>query len=345
MNVIHGQVKSVNELIVPDEVVPPMSEEVKEAIVEVKGILKDLALTTFHKYREAGQVILDSGYEKRQGKHNPWSKTVIEWTCKEWSCSKRTFYYMLEFGEMTEETFCNVIAEVKSLYEYTQKGKKLPTPEFGFDIYNVWKIAPLDPDQERYPGQLPKAMIRNIVHYYSEENDMVVDPMAGSGITGTVCKEMNRDYRLYDVRPLNDTIQQNDILEGFPKEANNADLVILDPPYYNLLEEDYPANIFTENYLSFLQAMKQSLENIKMILKDGGKLTIVLKPMNVDMMGGNWLDMTFDCVEIAKELGYHLFKRICAPLSTQQFQAHSVTKAKEKKVMLNTLRDIIILEK
>lgn len=333
------------EVYEPDEIIPPMNEEVKEAIVEVKGILRDLAITTFHKYREAGQTILDSGYEKRPGKQNLWSKEILDYACLTWGCSRRTTYRFIEWGEMSQETFDMACQRFRSLYDYYNQPKGLPAPEFGFDIYNVWKVAQLDPDQERYPGQTPKAIIKNLIYYYSDAGDKVLDPMAGSGITGTVCKEMGRQALLYDIQPINESIQENDILQGLPEEARDTNLVILDPPYYNLLAEDYPENAFTESYESFLEAVERTLRNLVYILASSGKVAIILKPMNVEMVAGKWLDMTFDCVEIAKGLGYSLHKRICAPLSTQQFQAHNVNQAKERRVMLNTLRDIIILER
>ena len=221
------------------------------------------------------------------------------------------------------------------------------------EIYNVWSVGRLDPDQLKYPGQTPLSIVENLIYYYTEPPQTdplklakVLDPMAGSGIVRDACRNLMRRYLMYDIKPLREDIpiQQNDILQGFPDKAKGTDFVYFDPPYFNLMSE-YPDNAFTKDYESFLGAMRTSLKNIKTILRDGGKVALILKPMNEKMMEGEWLDMSIDCAFIAKELGYKLVKRICAPLSTQQFQAHSVTKAKEKKVMLNTLRDIVILEK
>lgn len=221
------------------------------------------------------------------------------------------------------------------------------------ELYNVWSVGRLDPDQLKYPGQTPFSIVENLIYYYTKPPQTdplklakVLDPMAGSGIVRNACRSLMRRYLLYDIKPLREDIpiHQNDILEGFPDKAKNTDLVYFDPPYFNLMSE-YPDNDFTKDYESFLGAMETSLRNIKTILRKGGKVALILKPMNEKMMEGEWLDMTIDCIILAKKLGYKLIKRICAPLSTQQFQAHSVTKAKEKKIMLNTLRDIIILEK
>lgn len=220
------------------------------------------------------------------------------------------------------------------------------------ELYNVWSVGRLDPDQLKYPGQTPLSIVENLVYYYTSPPQTeslsiakVLDPMAGSGIVRDACRNLMRRYMMYDINPLREDIpiHQNDILQGFPDKAKGTDFVYFDPPYFNLMSE-YPDNDFTKDYESFIGAMETSLKNIKAILKKGGKVALVLKPMNEKMMEGEWLDMTIDCVTIAKSLGYKLIKRICAPLSTQQFQAHDVSRIKESKVMLNTLRDIVILE-
>lgn len=221
-------------------------------------------------------------------------------------------------------------------------------------FYNVWSVGKLSPDQMKYPGQTPKEIIENLVYYYTDPPHVnprlkfskVIDPMAGSGIVRDVCKNLLRRYILYDIKPLREDIpiHKNDILGGFPDKAKDTDLVYFDPPYYNLMSE-YPENAFNESYESFLQAMETSLENILSILNEEGKVALILKPMNVEMMSGEWLDLTIDCVSIARSLGYKLVKRLSAPLSTQQFGPNDVTRAKELKVTLNTLRDIVILEK
>ena len=258
-------------------------------------------------------------------------------------------YTQEEIAEMLQISKMTVSRAVS---EHLGKGSEMLQPN-SLELYNVWSVGRLDPDQLKYPGQTPLSIIENIIYYYTEPPQTdplklakVLDPMAGSGIIRDACRNLMRRYLMYDINPLREDIpiHKNDILNGFPDRAKNIDLVYFDPPYYNLMGE-YPNNGFTESYSSFLISMETSFKNIKNVLVTEGKVALILKPMNVDMLGGDWLDMTFDCVAIAKELGYKLIKRIGSPLSTQQFQAHDVSRAKEGKVMLNTLRDIVILEK
>jgi len=220
-------------------------------------------------------------------------------------------------------------------------------------LYNVWNVGKLSQTQLKYPGQTPLDIVENIVYYYTASPQVgplklskVVDPMAGSGIIRDACKKLNRRYLMYDIKPIREDIpiKHNDIVKGFPDEAKNTDLVYFDPPYYNLMDE-YPDNGFTLSYDHFLHVMRLAFLNFIEILNEAGKVALILKPMNEEMLSGEWLDLTFDSIQIAKELRYTIEKRIMVPLSTQQFTAFDVTRAKEQKIMLNTLRDIVILRR
>lgn len=76
----------------------------------------------------------------------------------------------------------------------------------------------------------------NLLYYFTEEEDLVVDPMAGSGVTIDACLIMNRKCRAYDNNPdaLDERpdILRNDITRGFPKQVRSKkqDLVVFDPP-------------------------------------------------------------------------------------------------------------------
>jgi len=235
----------------------------------------------------------------------------------------------------------------------SMNGKMDIVPD-NLQLYNTWSIGKLSQTQLKYPGQTPQDIIENIIYYYTEppqtepqiKLSKVIDPMAGSGIIRDVCKKLFRRYMLFDIKPVREDIPitQNDILEGLPDTAKNTDLAYFDPPYFNLMTE-YPDNHFTETYDTFLNAMEKSFKNLRLILNKNGRIALILKPMNEKMLSGEWLDMTFDCVSIAKNLEYKIEKRIVAPLSTQQFNGNDVTRAKERKIMLNTLRDIVILRK
>lgn len=54
----------------------------------------------------------------------------------------------------------------------------------------------------RYFGKLPSTIAAHLIMQYTDEHDMVMDPMAGSGTTVLETMLANRDCRSYDVNPL-----------------------------------------------------------------------------------------------------------------------------------------------
>lgn len=258
------------------------------------------------------------------------------------------YYERDEIGEIVGLTG----RQVWNILGKNGKFSEISKPD-NLELYNVWSVGRLDPDQLKYPGQTPLSIIENIIYYYTDPPQTnplklatVLDPMAGSGVVRDACRNLIRRYLLFDIKPLREDIpiQQNDVLKGLPENIRGVNLVYFDPPYFNLMSE-YPDNEFTRDYESFLGAIEKSLKNFLSVLSSNGKVALILKPMNEEMMSGEWFDMTVDSIEIARKLGYKLIKRICAPLGTNQFKNYDVTRVKDLRVMLNTLRDIVILEK
>lgn len=54
-------------------------------------------------------------------------------------------------------------------------------------------------EQTDHPSQKPTDAIEPLVKMATEEGELVVDPMAGSGTTGEVCRRLNRDSILSDM--------------------------------------------------------------------------------------------------------------------------------------------------
>ena len=40
----------------------------------------------------------------------------------------------------------------------------------------------------------PTELVRRIIKNFTKENDLIMDPFMGSGTTGVVCKELNRNF-------------------------------------------------------------------------------------------------------------------------------------------------------
>ena len=82
----------------------------------------------------------------------------------------------------------------------------------------------------RYQGATPSYVIWNLLQRYTQERDLVVDPMAGSGTTLDVARELGRRALGYDLQPARPDIFRADA-RRLPLETEKADFVFCDPPY------------------------------------------------------------------------------------------------------------------
>ena len=89
-----------------------------------------------------------------------------------------------------------------------------------------------DPD---YVGATPSYVIWNLLQRYTRPKALVVDPMAGSGTTLDVARDLGRRALGYDVEPTRDDIFRVDARK-LPLENEKADFVFVDPPYSNHIE-------------------------------------------------------------------------------------------------------------
>ena len=76
------------------------------------------------------------------------------------------------------------------------------TPDtYGETQFNVWTIATPQSnfaEGKYHPAQKPIELIERIIKTGSKENDLILDPFAGSGTTGVVCEKLNRQYILIE---------------------------------------------------------------------------------------------------------------------------------------------------
>ena len=84
-----------------------------------------------------------------------------------------------------------------------------------------------------YAGATPSYIIWNLLNRYTKEKDLIVDPIAGSGTTIDVSRELNRRVLGYDINPL--ALKRKDIFKAdarkIPIENEKVDFVFVDPPY------------------------------------------------------------------------------------------------------------------
>lgn len=83
----------------------------------------------------------------------------------------------------------------KKIYAHESKGK--PSTDYWDDIHSI----AMGTEDRKYPTQKPVKLLERIIEMSTEEGDIVLDPVAGSGTTGIAAKNLKRSYILFDKNP------------------------------------------------------------------------------------------------------------------------------------------------
>lgn len=148
-------------------------------------------------------------------------------------------------------------------------------PELKPQTTTLWEYpsqhygAKMQGDQA-YEGATPSFVIWNLLQRYTRKNDLVVDPMCGSGTTIDVARDLERRVLGYDIAPYREDVLRADARK-LPLEDGKADFVFLDPPYStHITYSDDPDCIGKLDALTpeYYAAMEQVFKEVHRILRN-----------------------------------------------------------------------------
>jgi DNA modification methylase len=128
--------------------------------------------------------------------------------------------------------------------------------------------------QKAYAGATPSWVIWQLLQRYTRENDLVVDPMCGSGTTIEVARDLGRRALGYDLTPSRPEIIRADA-RRLPLEDEKADFVFIDPPYStHIAYSEDPRDIGRldaagpDGGAAYYAAMEEVIREIHRVLKN-----------------------------------------------------------------------------
>jgi DNA modification methylase len=198
-----------------------------------------------------------------------------------------------------------------------------------------------------WPGRIPAQMIAHILYYFSDQNDLVWDPMAGGGVVADTSLALNRKCRSFDLDDRADTRPEIEPFFWDPNDlkwpitdTTKPDLILFDPPYFQKKAADYdPKSISALSRAEYLKFLKSFFA----LAHQNAKETTQMAFINAD-----WRDfqgtparnetatnaiMIDDYLDIIKKSGWQRTHILQAPLTSERFNAAAVSAMQKKRII------------
>ena len=115
-----------------------------------------------------------------------------------------------------------------------------------------------------WPGRIPVQLVDHILYYFTQEGDLVFDPMAGGGVVADTCLAFNRKCWSFDLVDRPETSPEIEPHQWNPetliwpvKGKEKPALIFFDLPYFNKLADQYTkdsiSSLSRKEYLGFFR--------------------------------------------------------------------------------------------
>lgn len=213
-------------------------------------------------------------------------------------------------------------------------------------------------DGEDGHGYIPGDLYANCLWYYARSGNIVVDPMAGSGMLQKVWDdrdlwaaedaEMELEIVMSDLiprGPYSSSIQCCDLLQSFP--VDKADYIVLDPPYCEIAYGQYSdgeSDLANMPPHLWRKAMSTVAERLRSVQDVGGLCTVVV-PNKRDLSDGRRQLFPESVKDIWRETGYELYDVVYSSRRIQRRQGRKMAilnnHARRKRVPLADMSEVV----
>lgn len=214
--------------------------------------------------------------------------------------------------------------------------------------FDVWSFQNADDDAGTgsYFGRMPPQAVENLLWLYTEPGHVVVDPFAGGGTTIDVAKRMGRRIWASDLTPSTPTLpihEWDGITDGSwpPDGPRRADLVLLDPPYWQQAAGRYSDRDDDMGNMSLQEFYDAWYNTVKICADHTERIAYIISPTQLD--DGTVVDHATDMLRPFRELGWRVERRIIVTYQTQQATGQQVEWAREHRRLLKLYRDLVVL--
>lgn len=164
---------------------------------EYRKKISDLISVLIDNISQNGQILMFSGMDNAHIIHQEFLSSEINFQGKlYWNynfapyCSRRPAHNVYEvfWGTKDDEEW---YYQNDCSFDHCEKGES--------NLSSIFVKRTYKKNVEKYPTRLPFKIIKILLEHFSTEEDIIFDPLAGSGNLGIVCEQKNRKYILGDI--------------------------------------------------------------------------------------------------------------------------------------------------
>jgi hypothetical protein len=221
---------------------------------------------------------------------------------------------------------------------------------FKLQLFDVWAIAGLEPGfGKAWPGNIPASLVANAIYYLTHADDLVVDPMAGGGVTGDVAKALGRPCVMADIRPSSKQVLLHRIEDGpVAGTKGKAALVFLDPPYWNLKEKKYDEQSASRlPWAGWCRWLRKMAKSAASMARPGGYVCCMMQDTLTRDVGRfePGRSSIMETVSALHEAGLTPVTMIACPLPREQASSYDVEWARREKRLLGVNRQMLVFQR
>ncbi len=214
--------------------------------------------------------------------------------------------------------------------------------------YDVWNFAECcDLMGYKYKGRIPGQIILQLLYFFTEQGDLIIDPMAGSGTVVDACLLMKRKCFAFDNKSesykIRVDIREGEALDSIQALKRKPDLVFLDPPYFKKLEKEYGSESISalprNEYLDFFSELAGKLYD------SGAKRVALLMSDYTDDKDPDDHIFIWDYVERFENKKWVVERHIMAPIPNQVIHADIINKFRKSKKLARLGRSLVVFRR
>lgn len=227
-----------------------------------------------------------------------------------------------------------------------------------------WNIRPWDywywaaPDErfgDPWQGRIPGQLVAQALYFLTKPGDLVLDPMAGGGVTPDVCLALGRRCWSFEKE---DRPERRPEIEPYlwvpgnlawpVSSRHKPDLILFDPPYYKKQEEAYGRDSISALPRSeYLRFFRDWAALAKQHSKPSTRLALLMadwRAFDSTALLDEDPSEAITLLDYVREVGasWEFTHRIEAPLPSERFTGNMVTAMQERRSLGTVLRTVLL---